>query len=42
MEVENAIFQDLDMFGKEMILYTGCGNVLNFCLENCKHILKWM
>ena len=33
MEIEIAIFQDLESFGKERIFYNGYGKVLDFCLE---------
>ena len=33
MEIENAIFQDLESFGKEMIFYSGYGKGLDFCME---------
>ena len=33
MEIENAIFQDLESFGKEIIFYNGYGKVLKFCFE---------
>ena len=42
MEIENAIFHDLESFGKEIILYNGYRKVVEVCLENCIHILKWM
>ena len=33
MEIENAIFQDLENFGKEMIFKNGYVKVLGLCLE---------
>ena len=33
MKIENAIFQDMESFGKEMIFYNSSGKVLEFCLE---------
>ena len=31
VEIDNAIFQDLDSFGKRGVFQHGCGNVLDFC-----------
>ena len=42
MEIENAFVQDLERFGKEMMFCNSSGKVSDFCLENCKHILKLM
>ena len=33
MEIENAIFQDLQSFWKRDKFYIGYGKVLDFCLE---------
>ena len=33
MEIEGAIFQNLESFGTEMIFYNGYRKVLEFCLE---------
>ena len=33
MEIENAVFQDLESFRKEMIFYNDFGKVLAFCLQ---------
>ena len=33
MEIENAIFLDLENFGKEMVFYISYGKVLDFWLE---------
>ena len=33
MEIENAIFQDLESFGKEMIFKNHYGKLLDFCSE---------
>ena len=41
MEIENAIFQDLESFGREYF-QKGYGTVLDFCLEKFNNILKWM
>ena len=32
MEIDNAIFQDLESFGKREIFQTGYGIVLEYCL----------
>ena len=42
MEIENAIFQDLQGVEKERIFKNGYGKVLDFCSHNSSHILKWM
>ena len=33
MEIENAFFEFLESFAKEMIFYNGDRKVLDFCLE---------
>ena len=40
MEIENAIFQDLESFGKKRSFQNGYGRVLHFCLEQSKNVLK--
>ena len=42
MEIENAIFQDLENFGKERSFQNGCGKVLDFVWRSSKNILQWM
>ena len=32
MEIDNAILQDLESFGKREVFQNGYGNVLDFCL----------
>ena len=42
METENAIFQDLESFGKKRSFQNGYGKVLDFCLERFYKHPKWM
>ena len=42
MELDTAIFQDLDSFGKERISKMAIENFFDFCLEKFQDILKWM
>ena len=42
MEIENAIFQQLESFSKGRIFCIGYGNVFDISCENPNHILKWM
>ena len=42
MEIENAIFQDLESFGKGRIFKMAMEKFWIFVEKNSKSILKWM
>ena len=42
MEIENAIFQDLENFGKERITKLAMEKFWIFVWKNSENILQWM
>ena len=42
MEIDNAIFQDLESFGKEKISKVALEKFWIFVWKNFKNVLKWM
>ena len=42
MEIENAIFQDLEIFGKERIFKMNMEKFWIFVWRDSKNILKWL
>ena len=41
-EMDNAILQDLESFGKREVFQNGYGEVLHFCLGKFLNTLKWI
>ena len=37
MEIDDAIFQNLESFGKREVFQVGYGKVMDFCLGNLKY-----
>ena len=42
MEIDNAIVQDLESFGKRDVFQSGYEKFWNFVWENSKNTLKWI
>ena len=42
MEIDNAIFQDLETFGKRDVFQSGYEKFWKFVWENSKNMLKWI
>ena len=42
MDIDSAIFKDLESFGKRKVFQSGYGNVLDFCLGEVLTTLEWI